>query len=179
MGVSMPDELVPHVDQHDHFLELVTRAKAYREGLAHRSVHGLVQNTKGQFLLQQRSFNKQTWPGKWDLSFGETVRGMETFETACERGIKEELGIDLTGLPAQPLPIYQQRYFEYEYPPYKVYGVICLYLLTYDGKIALTDGEVAQTAWKTASEITDFISNHSEQCTPWLIHDWQYFLKQK
>ncbi len=170
----MSEELVPHVDQHNHLLGLVPRSVAYRDGLPHRSIHGLLRNSAGEFLLQQRSFSKQTWPGKWDLSLGETVRGNEEFEAALKRGLAEELGIEK---PLYPTSIYAYRYHEYRYPPFKVHGVICLYMMKYDGAISLSDGEVAETAWKKPADITKLIISNPELCTPWLVNDWQYFLQ--
>lgn len=172
----MTSELVAHVDKHDQLLGLVERARAYKEGLPHRSVHALIHSSDDLFLLQQRSSTKQTWPGKWDLSLGETVKGTEPFEQALERGLREELGITQ---PLQPQLLHNRYYCEWEWPPYKVYGVICLFTIEYSGQIKLEDGEVQAIKWIPQSEVTELVTNQPELCTPWLVSDWQYYLAQR
>jgi len=63
------------------------------KSLAHRVVHVLVFNSKGELFLQKRSMNKDIQPGKWDTSVGGHLHFGETFEQAVCREMKEELGI--------------------------------------------------------------------------------------
>jgi isopentenyl-diphosphate Delta-isomerase len=167
----MQSELLPHVDQDNNLLGLVDRTEAYTKGLPHRSVHALIRNSAGQYLLQQRSHDKATWPDKWDLSAGETLRGTETFLAGLRRGVEEELGITLN---EEPEVLRDRYYCEYEWSPYKVYGIITLFRFAYDGQIVLTDGEVQATRWATPAEITQLIETQPESCTPWLLADWQW-----
>lgn len=168
---EMKSELLPHVDQDNNLLGLVDRTEAYTKGLPHRSVHALIRNSAGQYLLQQRSHDKPTWPDKWDLSAGETLRGTETFLAGLRRGVEEELGITLN---EEPEILHDRYYCEYEWPPYKVYGIITLFRFEYDGQVALTDGEVQATRWASPSEITQLIETQPENCTPWLLADWKW-----
>jgi isopentenyldiphosphate isomerase len=64
--------------------------------LAHRAVHILVCNSKGELLLQKRSSSKRIQPGKWDSSVGGHLMPGEAYEEAACREAGEELGIDLT-----------------------------------------------------------------------------------
>ena len=63
-------------------------------------VHVCIFNPQGQMLIQQRSEQKEVYPGKWDLSAAGGVRAGETSRQGAEREVWEELGyaLDLTGV---------------------------------------------------------------------------------
>ena len=63
-------------------------------------IHVCVFNSGGQLLIQQRSQEKTSWTGKWDVSVGGGVDAGETSRRGAEREVREELGLDLdlTGL---------------------------------------------------------------------------------
>jgi len=61
--------------------------------LVHRVVHVLVFNPQDLLLLQKRSRNRDTAPGKWDTSVGGHVNISEDVRTAALREMREELGI--------------------------------------------------------------------------------------
>ncbi len=52
-------------------------------------------NSKGEMLIQRRSFEKDRCPGCWDVSAGGFVLSGENSESAVIREAKEELGICL------------------------------------------------------------------------------------
>ena len=76
--------------------EVVARDVAHREGVRHRTAHvWVVRKEKGrwQVLLQKRSANKDSFPGKYDTSSaGHIQAGDEPLESAM-RELGEELGI--------------------------------------------------------------------------------------
>eukprot|EP01119_Soliformovum_irregulare_P014431 TRINITY_DN3947_c0_g1_i2.p1 TRINITY_DN3947_c0_g1~~TRINITY_DN3947_c0_g1_i2.p1 ORF type:complete len:185 (+),score=48.17 TRINITY_DN3947_c0_g1_i2:17-571(+) len=60
------------------------RSQVHREGLWHRVVHVWIVNSKGQVLLQQRTLNKESWPGMWDISSaGHISAGEGSLVTGC------------------------------------------------------------------------------------------------
>lgn len=63
-------------------------------------VHICIFNSKGQMLIQQRSMNKDAFPGMWDVSAAGGVGAGETSRQGAEREVQEELGyeLDLTGV---------------------------------------------------------------------------------
>lgn len=169
--MTQPFELVPHVDQNDHLLGQVTRLEAYEKGLIHRAAHGIIQNAQGQYLVQQRSFQKATWPGYYDLGIAETVKPDEGYQAALQRGLHEELSVT-----TYKLELIREKYYqEYFWEEYRVFGVICLFRVQTDETPQLKDGEVEKVEWRTQAEI-DTLTNHEvETCTPWLLHDWQFY----
>ena len=82
--------------------ETVTRDQAHAEGIPHRTAHiWIIRQKDGrvQVLLQKRSQNKDSFPGKFDTSSaGHIQAGDEPLESAI-RELHEELGIQAT--PAQ------------------------------------------------------------------------------
>ena len=76
--------------------EIVSRVAAHREGIRHRTAHvWVVRKVEGrwQVLLQKRSENKDSFPGKYDTSSaGHIPAGDAPLESAL-RELAEELGI--------------------------------------------------------------------------------------
>ena len=76
--------------------EVVTRKKAHEDGIPHRTAHIWIvrkQDGRVQVLLQKRSKNKDSFPGKYDTSSaGHIQAGDEPLESAI-RELEEELGI--------------------------------------------------------------------------------------
>ena len=76
--------------------QIASREKAHAEGIPHRTAHiWIIREKEGrvQILLQKRSQNKDSFPGKFDTSSaGHIQAGDEPLESAL-RELKEELGI--------------------------------------------------------------------------------------
>ena len=81
--------------------ETVTREKAHAEGIPHRTAHiWIIREKYGrtEVLLQKRSMNKDSFPGKFDTSSaGHIQAGDEPLESAL-RELGEELGIQASSL---------------------------------------------------------------------------------
>ena len=79
--------------------ETVTREKAHAEGIPHRTAHiWIIREKYGrtEVLLQKRSMNKDSFPGKFDTSSaGHIQAGDEPLESAL-RELGAELGIQAT-----------------------------------------------------------------------------------
>ena len=76
---------------------IVSREKAHRDGIRHRTAHvWVIRKEKGriQVLLQKRSANKESFPGMYDTSSaGHIPAGCEPLDSAL-RELREELGIE-------------------------------------------------------------------------------------
>ncbi len=59
------------------------------------SVHILIKNSKGKYLIQKRSDLKKSLPGVWNLTCGMVDAGEEALD-AVVREVKEEIGIDVS-----------------------------------------------------------------------------------
>lgn len=95
---SAQKEILEVMDEQNRPLAAFPRAEVHRLGLLHRSVLVLVYNTNNQLYLQQRSSQKQPYPGCWDLSATGHVQLGESTLDAAQRELTEELGIYIKGL---------------------------------------------------------------------------------
>lgn len=66
-----------------------------QDGEYHLGVIVCILDKSKELLLQQRSFNKKTFPGKWSLTGGAVLSG-ETSKEGAIREVQEELNIDLS-----------------------------------------------------------------------------------
>ena len=85
--------------------EQIDRETAHKNGIRHRTSHLWVARIKKkhsetatlsdvQLLLQKRSDNKDSHPGKLDISSAGHIPAGTGYETSAVRELKEELGID-------------------------------------------------------------------------------------
>ena len=75
--------------------EVVTRKEVHKNGLWHRIIVVSIINKNGNLLMQQRSLNKDSNPGKWDVSAAGHVSSGQTSTESAIRETQEELGIDI------------------------------------------------------------------------------------
>lgn len=85
---------LPHVDEHDRELGVLTRREVHQRGLRHRAVHVCVIDPLGRLWLQLRSRTKDAWGGYWDLSATGHVDAGESYDAAARRELREELGLN-------------------------------------------------------------------------------------
>lgn len=60
----------------------------------HMVCEAVILHTDGEYLLMQRSFEKEIYPGKWEIGAGGSALKGENKIEAVLREIKEETGID-------------------------------------------------------------------------------------
>ncbi|MCX7728362.1 MAG: isopentenyl-diphosphate Delta-isomerase [Bacteroidia bacterium] len=81
------------VNEKDEELGLMEKNEAHQKGLLHRAVSVLLFNTKGELLLQQRSFNKYHSAGLWSNTCCTHPYPQESTKNAAIRRLREEMGI--------------------------------------------------------------------------------------
>ncbi len=75
--------------------KIVTRKEVHEKGLWHRIVVIAIIDKEGHVLMQQRAKDKETNPGKWDVSVAGHVSAGQTSMEAAIREVEEEIGIHL------------------------------------------------------------------------------------
>ena len=119
----------------------------------HLVVHVWIRNSKGQYLISQRSANRPTNPLMWECVDGSVVKGEDSLQGVL-REVKEEVGIDL--LPEKGQVVLSDiKKIEFGKVVNKIVDV---WLFDYDGEVDLgnaTTDEVAQVAWMSREQIKE------------------------
>ena len=69
--------------------------KIIPDGYCHLVVHVWIRNSKGEYLVSQRSANRPVNPLLWECVGGSVLKGEDSL-TAALREVKEEIGLDLS-----------------------------------------------------------------------------------
>ena len=141
-------ELVDKFDNRRQSLNKTTERQVKVEGEYRQSVHIWIQNSKGEFLIQKRSPNKNTFPNKWAPTGGGVEAGEGTFEAAL-RECKEELGIDI-----------EVDKMEYILSFKRKFDFMDVWLVKQDVEISnlvLQEEEVIDAKWATIEEIRELM----------------------
>lgn len=133
------------------------------EGLYHLVVHVWIRNSKGEYLISQRSANRPTFPLMWECVGGSVLKDESSIQGAI-RETKEEIGLDLKQSDGRLLFT-------------KIRGkgfndIMDVWLFNYDGEIKLqaaTTDEVADCKWMSVPEIRKLYEDKK------LVHTLDYF----
>ncbi len=119
----------------------------------HLVVHVWICNSKGEYLISQRSATRPTLPLRWECVGGSVVKGENSLQGAI-REAKEEVGVNLQPENGQVLftkvrkEIYGRR----------VNDIVDVWQFKYDGEIDLsnaTTDEVEQVKWMNRDQIRE------------------------
>lgn len=117
----------------------------------HLVVHVWIRNSKGEYLISQRSASRKSFPLMWECTGGSVLKGEDSLNAAV-REVKEEIGLDL--LPVEGKLLFSQVREEYNGERYA--DILDAWLWEYDGDADLasaTTDEVAQTRWMSPGQI--------------------------
>lgn len=132
------------------------RGQKIPENYFHMVCEAVIRHIDGDYLLMQRSFAKEIYPGKWEIGAGGSALKGEDKITAVLREIKEETGIDEGELKEIYHVVHEGHQSIY-------YGF--LLATSYDKNcIKLQEGETIDYKWVSKSELVDFYE--SGQCSP-------------
>ncbi len=92
--MEQPDsEIVQIVDRDNREIAAVSRRIMREQRLIHRASYILVFNDQDELFVQQRTMNKDIYPGYLDVAAGGVVLARESYEESAGRELLEELGI--------------------------------------------------------------------------------------
>ena len=117
----------------------------------HMVCEAVIQHIDGDYLLMQRSYNKEIYPGKWEIGAGGSALKGENNIEAVWREIKEETGIDTGELKEIYTLIHQKHQAIY-------YGYLLKTACKKDA-IQLQENETIDYKWISQNELFDFYNN--------------------
>ena len=149
-------------DLYDENRELLGRDHVRGEQLPidgyHLVVHVWIRNSKGEYLISQRSANRPTYPLMWECVGGSVVKGEDSILGAI-REAKEEVGVDLETEKGQVLFTKTRKIIDG-----KIFNdIMDVWLFEYDGEVDLgnaTTDEVAQVTWMNREQIKELFEHN-------------------
>lgn len=144
----------------------VTRLTAHQKGILHGASHSYLYKWQGDelfILLQQRSLNKDSFPGGWDISSAGHMEYGSDFLKTAQKEIFEELGIavpetDLEALFEQR--IYKEDIFHDEdFIDNEINKIYALETDCDPKSLKFQPEEVAQAVWMSACDILTELRN--------------------
>ncbi len=154
--------------------ETVSRDRAHREGIHHRTAHVWIarRGARGyEILLQKRSAEKESFPGMYDTSSaGHIPAGDEPLPSAL-RELGEELGIAAAPEDLCFLGTFRTRYEkEFHGKPFRDNEVTFVYLYarpTDESALRLQESEVSEVRWFALEDVWDEIRlSRARFCVP-------------
>ena len=152
----------------------VDRNTAHSEGILHRTAHVWVVrfvNDQYEILLQKRSRNKDSFPGKYDTSSaGHMPAGSEYVESAI-RELSEELGIEATPDQLHYAGMFRTQYEkEFHGRLFKDNEVTKVFVYMEPAnieKLSLQESEVEEVRWFALDEVAEEIKTSRDRfCVP-------------
>jgi isopentenyl-diphosphate delta-isomerase len=86
-------EEVVLVDVNDSVIGFMEKMEAHKKGLLHRAFSVFIFNSNNELLLQQRAISKYHSGGLWTNTCCSHPRKNETFHSAANRRLSEEMGM--------------------------------------------------------------------------------------
>ena len=123
----------------------------------HLVVHVWIRNSRGAYLISQRSASRPTSPLKWECVGGSALKGDDSLAAAL-RETKEEVGVTLR--PEQGRVLFTKTRNVID--GWHFGDILDVWLFQYDGEVDLknaTTDEVAQTRWLTPPQIRELHEN--------------------
>lgn len=148
MGAS-PEERVDWIDEAGHTLASVPRSEMRRRNLLHRVTSTLVFRPDGRVFVQQRSLDKDVYPGRFDPFVGGTVASGEDYPANACREVAEELGV---------VGVLLYALFGHRFADDVTCSLIRVFACVYEGPIRLQREEVAGGEWCDEAAVASLIA---------------------
>lgn len=147
------------------------RGEAIPEGRYHLVVHAWIRNSRGEYLISQRSESRKSFPLMWECVGGSALKGEDSL-TAAVREIKEEVGLELHADEGKLLFSKVRETHNGE----RYADILDVWLWQYDGLVDLanaTTQEVAQTRWMNREQIHQLYADGQMVDSLEYFFDWQ------
>lgn len=166
--VSFDDEPLILVDHDDNVLGHKPKIACHQgAGVLHRAFSVFLFNDAGEVLLQQRSPQKQLWPGYWSNSCCSHPRRGETMDAAAKRRVQEELAI------TTPLTFLYRFEYQAQFGDVGAEHELCgVYVARSNEPIVVNPNEVSAWTFMAPEQLDAELAEHPDSYTPWLKLEW-------
>lgn len=153
-------EILDQVDKDGNIIGQARRSVFHSDPTKiHAVVHCWLLNSKGEILWQQRSLQKATSPGAWDMSCGGHILSGQKPEETLRRELEEELGlVDVNFNLVEKYVLTHKTQTELIY---LYYGIID----TLTTEMKLQKEEVEQVEWIDPSIAQTLALSGERECT--------------
>ena len=127
------------------------RGQEVPQGFYHLSVQVWIRNSRGEYLISQRSADRPTFPLMWECVGGAALAGEDSLAAAL-RETREEVGVELEAEKGRLAYSAVGRVID----GVKIRDILDAWIFEYDGEVYLhnaTTAEVAQIKWMNCDEI--------------------------
>ena len=150
------EEFFDVVDEFDVPIERMSRSEVHRLGLRHRAVHIFLFRTDGRILIHLRTPTKEEFPSVWTSSASGHVSAGESYSTAAERELLEELGVSASLAHVAKFDACAATSNEFTE----------LYEARSDADIAVDSSEIADIKWVTLEEARARVEAAPDEFSP-------------
>ena len=166
--VSYDDEPLILVDSQDRVVGYESKQACHQgDGILHRAFSVFIFNNRGEVLLQQRSAQKQLWPGFWSNSCCSHPRQGEELDEAAQRRLLEELGL------SSDLKFLYRFQYQAAFGEAGSENELCsVYIGKSDESVVVNINEIANWRFVSAADLQRDLEQQPEQFTPWFKMEW-------
>ena len=162
------EDLLVCVDSGDNVLGFKGKFECHTgHGILHRAFSVFLFNARNEVLLQQRAPGKRLWPGFWSNACCSHPRKDERLETAVERRLVEELGVQ-TAVRYLFTFEYHARYLD-QGSEHELCSVLAG---RYEQLPVANPDEISGLQFVAPGELDALIAAHPERYSPWLKLEW-------
>ena len=146
----------------------LVRGQDVPPGCYHLVVQVWIRNSRGEYLISQRSADREAFPLMWETVGGSALKGEDSLAAAL-RETEEEVGVVLK--PEKGKLIFTQVGRQYRGKRYA--DILDVWLFSYDGEVDLgkaTTQEVVQVKWMTKDKIRELFDAEM------MVYTLEYFI---
>ena len=146
------------------------RGQEVPQGFFYLSVQVWIKNSRGEYLISQRSADRPVFPLMWECVGGAALAGEDSL-TAALRETKEEVGVELTPEDGKLAYSAVGRVID----GVKIRDILDAWVFEYDGDVDLhnaTTAEVAQVKWMNCDQIRSLFEEKK------FVHTLSYFFTE-
>ena len=149
------------VDESDKQIGIMEKLEAHEKGVLHRAFSILLTNSKGEWILQKRAWNKYHSAGLWTNTCCSHPRPGESIVDAASRKLQQEMGLQA------PLKVAYKFIYQTQLLDLIEHELDYVLIGTTDDLPKINADEVAEWKYASAAQIRAEIKAQPQHFTHW------------